>query len=238
MSLNLETRKIVHSEVAGFRDVSGFHQWVSGNPKSLSGKMSASYEKETTQMETITTQEQTKRTNHIRAKYERVNGAWPVGDLPKPSGQEAVAGAKRLYRHFMGRAWKGKWALTSGNRFSYPRGSTYYVNPDFRGEGWKQIVHFLSHAVHSRLYPQHSGHAPAHAQIERAMIDYVIENGWLAGALRREEKTAPDQRSVKLARAHTNLARWQTKAKRAATAIKKLTRQIRRLERALSADTE
>ena len=51
--------------------------------------------------------------------YERVNGAWPEGtndgrDL-KPTPQEALAGAKRLYRKAFGRPYKGKFIIATGN---------------------------------------------------------------------------------------------------------------------------
>jgi len=161
-------------------------------------------------------------------RYTSVNGTWPAA-LPKPTPQEAVSGAKRLYRKFMGHAYRGKWKLTSGRRETRRIGLTFYVNPDEvrdHGGGWPAIVHSMSHHVH---WLKHGGRAHdafgRHAFIERDMIRYVLESGWLTGKLRRPEKPAPDRRALRYARVLARITAWQAKAKRADTALKKLRRQ-------------
>jgi hypothetical protein len=56
-------------------------------------------------------------------KYHSVNSRWPEGthegrDL-RPSPQEAVAAARRLYRFAMKKPFPGKVRITSGNRYTW-----------------------------------------------------------------------------------------------------------------------
>jgi hypothetical protein len=109
-----------------------------------------------------------------RERYHAVNGQWP-DEVPVLTGAEAIAAAKRLYRFAMKRKWRGSWKLTSGRRFTWPRGSTFYVNPA-RGEGlhggWRDLVHMMSHYCHRQLYPAHKPHGGegTHHHIEREMV--------------------------------------------------------------------
>lgn len=171
-----------------------------------------------------------------RRRYVSINGAWPA-DLPKPTPQEAVSGAKRLYRKWMGKAFPGKWRLTSGRRHTRYLGGVFYVNPDEwrdHGGGWPAIVHSMSHHVHWRKNRGYKPHDWRHAQIEREMMEHVIASGWLEGKLRREPKqpkvTVPVT-EVRHQRIIARIATWQAKAKRAETALRKLRRQARYYER-------
>lgn len=159
--------------------------------------------------------------------YVAVVAAWPE-QVPVPTPQEALSGAKRLYRKFLGRAWTGKWALTSGKRYTRVLNGVYYVNPNspYYG-GWKDIVHFMSHRICRRLYPGAPGHGHTHARLEREMIEYVISQGWLEGKLKRpeEERAVVSLSDVRRDRVLANIERWETKMKRAKTALKKLYRQ-------------
>jgi hypothetical protein len=169
--------------------------------------------------------------------YERVNGAWPEGTNDgrsiKPTGQEALAAARRLYKFgtkLVGLTpHKLSYKLTSGNRYTYPRRSTMPVNPDQRGGGWHELVHSLSHYITSRKYGD--AHGPRHAFIERSMIDHVVSNGWLDGKLKRERKVKPeaDKRTVQVQRVQESIAKWDSKLRRAANALKKLRQKERRL---------
>ena len=137
-------------------------------------------------------------------RYRSVNGAWPKGTRDgralKPTAQEAVAAAKRLYRFAMKRPFQGKVKLTSGNRFTWIRGDVLYVNPDFRsglprsfaggapvdpGGGWHELVHAVAHYCAQLLYPNHGPHDGRHAFLERSMIEHVVKSGWLDGKLKR-----------------------------------------------------
>lgn len=175
--------------------------------------------------------------------YESVNGQWPEGTNEgrsiKPSPQEAIAGAKRLYRIAFGRPFRGKMKLTSGRRYTYIRSGIFYVNPDQRywtgqGGGWHEIVHGISHYASARLFPKAKGHGPQHAFLERQLIAEVVKRGWLDGKLKRPEKPKPvvDRNELELARIIARAKRWEARRKRAETALKKLARRRRYYERA------
>lgn len=184
-------------------------------------------------------------TQQVSAKpkpYHTVNGQWPEGTNEgrslKPTPQEALDAAKKLYTVAMeGKTWSGKWELTSGNRYTWPRYGTFRVNPDQRGGGWHELVHCISHYAARRLYNE--GHGPRHRFIERTLIQHVVDNGWLDGALKKEErpkatKTTQMKRIAELARINQRIARWSTKMKRAQTALKKLEASKKRYERLLA----
>jgi hypothetical protein len=174
--------------------------------------------------------------------YESVNGAWPEGtndgrDIV-PTPQEALAGARRLYRKAFGRPFKGKMKLTSGRRYTYIRCGIFYVNPNQNGDGgWHEIVHGISHYATARLHPRAPGHGAQHAWIERELISYVVQSGWLDGKLRRPEKAKPDPISQRHERVLAGIRRWEQKKRRAENALKKLARQRRYYERPTTAQT-
>lgn len=172
-------------------------------------------------------------------RYQSVNGAWPSGKLPVPTAQEAMSGAKRLYRLAMGRAWKGKWIPTSGRRHTWPKRNVFYVNPDQRGGfgGWKSIVHGVSHYCHRQLHPNQKPHGGSHAFIEKGMIEHVVNSGWLDGKLKRPEKPKADTdvKQLRRQRIMTRIDTWEAKRKRAERALRKLRRQARYYDRMLAA---
>lgn len=172
--------------------------------------------------------------------YEKVNGQWP-DIVPALTGDEAIAAAKRLYRFTMKKSWKGKWALTSGRRYTWPRGGTFYVNPD-RGDGlhggWRDLIHMMSHYCHRQLHPNHKPHDGRHHFLEKEMVAYVLQQRWLTGKLRKAEGPKPSVAQVigaEQERLAAQLKRWETKRKRADTAIRKLRQKAARLERRLAA---
>jgi hypothetical protein len=172
--------------------------------------------------------------NERREKYHAVNEQWPEV-MPALTGPEAIAAAKRLYRFGMKRAFKGKWKLTSGKRFTWPRGGVFYVNPNRTGwgvvNGWHDLVHTMSHYCHRRLHPKHKPHDGRHHFLEKEMVAYVIRSGWLDGRLRPKSATATKAvKSVpatKLERTVAAEKRWTTKLRRAETALRKLRKQRR-----------
>lgn len=169
-----------------------------------------------------------------REKYHAVNEQWPEGtnhgcDL-KPTPQEAMSAAKRLYRFALKKPFRGKIKLTSGRRYTWIRNHVLYVNPDCRGKGWHELVHDLSHYCSWRLYPNAKGHGHQHMFLEKDMIAYVVKSGWLDGKLRpkpSKAKAKPDA-SAKLDAA---AKRWTTKLRRATTALRKIARQRAALAR-------
>lgn len=185
-----------------------------------------------------------------RPKYHSVNSQWPEGtrdgrDL-KPTPQEAISAAKRLYRKWMGKPYSGKWGITSGRRHTYPMGGVFYVNPDHWGGGWHELVHSMSHYVSDRLSSSrvddlrvikpHRGHGLTHAFVEREMIRYVVERGWHLGGLKRERKAKPpvDAKQVRYSRVLSRIELWERREKRAKNALKKLRASKARYERVLS----
>lgn len=169
-------------------------------------------------------------------RYHAVNGQWPEV-VPALTGPEAVAAAKRLYRFAMKKPWKGKWKLTSGRRYTWPRGSTFYVNPARTGSGletgWRDLVHMMSHYCHRERFPNRRPHDPRHLYLEKEMVEYVLTHGWLTGKLtpRTREKAPRDIGAERAARLDASAKRWTTKLRRATTALRKIARQRARLAR-------
>lgn len=162
-----------------------------------------------------------------------VNNKWPAG-LPKPSPQEAITGAKRLYRKAMGRPFKGKVRVTSGRRYSWIRRGEMIVNPS---HGWPEIVHLLSHYFHRRLHPKHRPHSYLALEMEKNLTDYALAHGFHEGKLKskpRPTKPKPPQRVLRLQSAAEHLKRWEAKRKRAETAIRHYRKKVRYYERALA----
>jgi hypothetical protein len=168
-----------------------------------------------------------------------VNSKWP-SDIPIPSDKEAITGAKRLYRKAMGRPFRGKVVVTSGNRYSWIRSGVMSVNPKRRNAwqpqaGWPDIVHLLSHYFHRRLYPRDKPHSHRQLDLEAELTRYVVENGFHEGRLKRKTKEKP-----KLSRkekghqaALAALARWETKLRRAETGVKKYRAKVRYYEKVM-----
>lgn len=179
-------------------------------------------------------------TDSKREKYQHVNSQWPE-IVPELTGHEALAAAKRLYRFAMKKPYKGKWKLVSGNRYTWVWNHTFCVNPNYTGRGavngWHDLVHFVSHYCHRRLWPAHKPHSATHHHLEREMVAYVIKSGWLDGKLKGKAQTkAPvDQKAVRLARINSRIDKWEAKRKRAHNALKKLERQRKYYERTMTA---
>lgn len=162
--------------------------------------------------------------------YQSVNAAWgkPRRELPPLTTQEAIAAYRRLWKVATGSVAKPtKIRITHGNRHNYIRvnGGVCILNPD---RGWWSLVHSIAHR-------KRHAHGPLEANLEKRLIQHVVENGWLDGALKRleSEKAKPDMQQVRYESVLAKLKRWETKAKRAETAIKKLTVQKRYYERQL-----
>lgn len=167
------------------------------------------------------------------ATYQSVNSRWPEGtndgrDL-KPTPQEAMSAARRLYRFAMKRPFKGKMRVTSGNRYTWIRSGVFYVNPDYRGGGWHELVHLISHQMAHRLYPGAKSHGGRHAFVEREMVEHVVSSGWLDGKL-KSKATGPKTPDP-IAAIDAKVKRWETKRRRAETALRKLKRQRAYYER-------
>ncbi len=176
-------------------------------------------------------------------------GLWPP-TIPAMTGPEAVAASKKLWRKFAGRAWPGTWKTGRGNHRFYPRGTVMIANP---GLGWQRLTHDISHCLYQHLTrSRHSvprlwvkgvphpilskavfddyktakqgEHTDSHAQLEKAMVRYVIEQGWLDGKLRKPVKEAaskpkPDRREQNETKVDAAITRWTDKQKKAQKAV-------------------
>ena len=162
-----------------------------------------------------------------------VAATWPHPLLPALTPAEAISAAKRLYRFALGKKFSGKVIATSGNRRTWVRSGVLYVNPD---QGWRNIVHDLSHYAHRRLHPSEDPHGWHHARLEAAMAAKVVGSGWLDGKLKAKAKAKADLKSTRYQRTLDALTRWETKAKRAASAIKKLKARKRYYEKHVSVE--
>lgn len=165
-----------------------------------------------------------------------VNSKWPEG-LQKPSAQEAITGAKRLYRRAMGRPFRGKVVATSGNRYTWARSGVLHVNPNRHGcglSGWPEIIHMLAHLCHRNLHRGDRPHSYRELEIEADLTRYAIEQGFHEGRLKRPTRTPkpkPDRKIVSHEAAVASLKRWETKAKRAEKAMKKYRKKVRYYEK-------
>jgi len=162
-----------------------------------------------------------------------VNDKWPRA-YPIPTDQEAITGAKRLYRKAMGRPWPGKVKIVRGNRHTWSRGWVLCVNPNQSNGfgGWRSIVHGISHYCHRRLNPRDKDHSSKQAYLERDLTDYVLEKGFLEGKLKSKatpkKKTDPVQtRYLKMIERKKN---WEKKSARAEKALQKVKTEIRQYE--------
>jgi hypothetical protein len=149
------------------------------------------------------------------AAYEKVNALWTT--VPPCTREEAVRATWKIRKHF--RMMKSRQIRTCWISL---RGGTL-------DKGWPRLVHDLSHRQARLQFPRARPHGPHHAAIEREMVEYVLEQGWLTGKLRPKER----ERKAKdpLAHAQAQVARWETKLKRTTTLLKKWQRKLRYYER-------
>ena len=152
-----------------------------------------------------------------------------------------------MYQKAMGKSFKGKVKITSGNRHTWIRGDVFYVNPDQRcwngRGGWPEIVHHLAHYCQRRRYPRAKPHSEQELYLERDLTDYVIDNNFLEGALKKEPKkplTALEKTSLKyektekaIGRANKKLKHLNSQVLRTENRLKKLAKQKKYYEKAM-----
>lgn len=168
----------------------------------------------------------------IRQYYEQyVVPLWPK-PLPKLTATEAERAAKRLYRHVFKKVCPYPITVTSGRNYSYIRGGVLRVNPD---KGWSELVHNLSHSFQYRLDRTVKPHSYEHARLERQLVQYVLDQGWLDGKLKpaSASKPQPTAQETRYQRTLASIDRWEAKYKRAENALKKLQARKKYYERAL-----
>lgn len=163
-----------------------------------------------------------------------------AGQQPILSPEESLAAARKLYRHAMGKTWPGKWELTSGNRYTWPRRGVFYVNPDKRElqtRGLRALIHDISHYCHRRLHPSDSAHSIRQARLEARLVKFALERRWHEGALCKEpkpepvEKPKPDLVQQRYSRLVSRRDKWARESERAARLLKKAEAEVRTYER-------
>lgn len=113
--------------------------------------------------------------------YRRVNAVIPH-NTPPPTGKQAINAVRRLYRFVMKRKMKFKVKLTSGRRYTWRRGDTFFVNPNrpgWRHSGWHALIHDLSHYLH-RWKIGGKPHAKSHAKLELRLAKECVRRGWIS----------------------------------------------------------
>lgn len=155
---------------------------------------------------------------------------------PILSEQESIAAAKKLFRHAMGKSFSGKIEITTGNRYTWVRRGTLFVNPDkreARQRGLRAMIHDISHYAHAILNPKDSPHSARQARLEGKLVTFALSRGFTEGALKRESSVKPkpdliQQRYARMVRRRDKYAAEQVRAKRL---LAKASREVREYER-------
>jgi hypothetical protein len=162
-----------------------------------------------------------------------VNKLWD-GQKPVLSPEETLAAAKKLYRHAMGKAWHGKWALVSGNRYTWVRNMTFYVNPD-RSRAWqtpglRDVIHLMSHWCHRRLHPRDKPHSIRQLRLEARLTKFAVARRWHEGGLKKPAK--PEAATPAPAKPDVVVARYRRMVTRRDKYARELDRSTRLLAKA------
>ncbi len=185
---------------------------------------------------------------NAQSRSRRDHGLWDrmvndkfAGQQPILSGPESIAAAKKLYRHAMGKAWKGKWELTSGSRRTWARYGVFVVNPDERrhtGRGLREIIHSVSHFCHERLHPTDKPHSIRQVRLEAKLAKFAVDrNCWQDGSLVKADpippapKPKPDAVKVRYQRMVARHEKWAKELDRAKRLLLKAQVEVRAYER-------
>lgn len=163
------------------------------------------------------------------------------GEQPVLSGEESIAAAKKLYRHAMGKSWRGKWALTSGRRHTWPRYGTFYVNPNrdrWGDSGLRDIIHAISHYAHRQLHPYDKPHSIRQARLEGKLAKFAVDrNCWQDGKLKPKPapepvaKVKPDKVQARYQRLVNRRNKYAKEMERIKRLLPKAEREVRAYER-------
>ena len=99
--------------------------------------------------------------------------------------------------------------------------------------GWRRLIHDVSHMVHRWLRPTTPNHCFHQAELELAMIKYVQEKDWLNGVLKPKVVilSKDEKRLKKLEHYQKLIGKWQTKLKLANTFIRKYNKKVKYLNK-------
>lgn len=155
--------------------------------------------------------------------------------FPSCSREESARACKRILKKFgkksLGSALQTKdatWPRAVRRCWISPRPTTGHH------KGWGRLIHDLAHVIFRARHPTFRPHDPGHDTLEREILIFCQESGFLDGRLlpfQKPKPTTEQKRAKRLASVDARLTRWHAKHKRAATAIQKLVRERRRLEK-------
>lgn len=121
-------------------------------------------------------------------EYDRlINRKWDSVELDTPSDENAIKGARALWRKATGKAWKGKVEIVKRSNqytwFSRRNINNMVVNPrrpmPIHGhikEGWPEIVHSISHMAHYHLRPKERPHSDHQLNLEAKLTTYALSD--------------------------------------------------------------
>lgn len=182
-------------------------------------------------------------------KYQDCNSTLPK-DLPYITKVEAQRAYRLLVRKF-GRKqtrhpFKDKWLNRKMRvRETRPLGKKSYEtwtrkcwiclsgNSSTLHNGWRRLIHDVSHMVHSWLRPKMKHHCYQQAELELDMIKYVQFKGWLDGALKKKVivLTPEDKKLAKIKHLEALIKKWERKSKTTLTYLKKYKIKLKRLNK-------
>tara|TARA_R100001086_G_scaffold216556_1_gene132780 strand:- start:94 stop:723 length:630 start_codon:yes stop_codon:yes gene_type:complete len=104
-------------------------------------------------------------------------------------------------------------------------------NPSTLHNGWRRLIHDVSHMVHRWLRPNMKDHCFQQAELELNMIKYVQFKGWLNGTLKKKVivHTPEDKKLAKIKHLEALVRKWERKNKTTLTYLKKYKTKLKRL---------
>jgi len=158
-------------------------------------------------------------------KFGRKTKAYPQGNIAYQNYQwknvkmrvrEVRPFGKKAFETFTRRCW----ICLSGN-------------PSTLHNGWRRLIHDVSHMVHKWLRPNMNHHCYQQAELELDMIKYVQFKGWLNGTLKKKKIviSPEDKKLKKIKHFEALVKKWETKNKTTLTYLKKYKAKLKRLNK-------
>ena len=106
-------------------------------------------------------------------------------------------------------------------------------DPSTLHNGWRRLIHDVSHMVHKWLRPNMNHHCFQQAQLELDMIKYVQFKGWLNGTLKKKVivLTPEDKKLKKIKHLEALVKKWERKSKTTLTYLRKYKTKLKRLSK-------
>ena len=104
--------------------------------------------------------------------------------------------------------------------------------------GWRELVHQTSHSIYHyyagfKKRPRNYEHSIQQAELELAILKFVISKNWLNGVLKPKVVilSKDEKRLKKLEHYQKLISKWQTKLKLANTFIRKYNKKVKYLNK-------